>query len=114
MLYPENLECRYCLETDIESNLINPCGCSNPVHKSCLTKWIVEKCRQNRNYLDALNCEICNLTFAPGLIDLQEIIQELKPQEEKIICNLSIFYIFIFALLLSLFIGIIYIIKLLK
>ena len=110
----EDLECRYCLDDDIENNLINPCGCSTPVHKSCLTKWIIEKCKQNRNYLDSLKCEICNLNFAPGIINKQEMMQQLEQHEGETLQSSEIIYVicFITTVAFASFIILVYFIQL--
>ena len=39
---PVQAECRYCLETDLQENLLAPCICKGSfqyVHQSCLQKW---------------------------------------------------------------------------
>ena len=67
-----NNECRICYEyVDIEENneLLYPCNCNLPIHKTCLIKWI--KCRPNNQ--NKLKCEVCseiyNITFHDELIE---------------------------------------------
>ena len=69
----DNSECRICYEyIDIEENneLLNPCNCNLPIHKTCLIQWI--KSRPNNQ--NKLKCEICskiyNITFNDELIEV--------------------------------------------
>ena len=96
----ENLQCRYCLDTnDNDFGFIMPCNCSTPVHKECLIRWIYHRIN-NRN-LNNLNCEICNSTYS--LEYLAIIIEELNNPESnqferlkhEILCYL-ITFIFLF------------------
>lgn len=56
-LPPPQLEsCIICLQNGLESDLVRPCKCQNPIHKSCLIKWISMKAEFGRQYLI---CEVC-------------------------------------------------------
>ena len=46
--------CKYCLSDDEKNDiLIFPCKCKNPVHKSCLKQWLLNKGKLHSE------CEIC-------------------------------------------------------
>jgi len=47
--------CRYCLEEAPKNELFRPCQCTNPVHTSCLRRWLTTGPSQVR-----LKCELCN------------------------------------------------------
>ena len=37
---PEEVVCKYCLEQEPCTELFHPCQCTNPVHTSCLRRWL--------------------------------------------------------------------------
>ena len=56
-------ECRICLETGDELDLITPCNCkgtSNLIHEVCLQKWR-DECRGTSEYYS--KCEICGESY---------------------------------------------------
>jgi len=57
--------CRYCLECEPWEELIRPCLCTAPVHKSCLSRWIRSGDSQTNRELE---CELCRAPFRAKLV----------------------------------------------
>lgn len=64
----DNIECRYCLSSDNQENMITPCNCEGSmryVHQQCLEGWInktnkkIVVIKENYNRLNILPCELC-------------------------------------------------------
>ena len=58
---PVQAECRYCLETDLQSNLLSPCICKGSfqyVHQTCLQTWYEASPHKG------LHCSACGTRLA--------------------------------------------------
>ncbi len=56
-----NNYCKYCLDDSTENDqpIIFPCQCSDGVHPSCLTIWLMMRPRND----DKFRCEICHANY---------------------------------------------------
>ena len=51
------IQCKYCWESGPSTSLIRPCQCCQPVHISCLRRWV--KIKEDSTNQDPDKCEIC-------------------------------------------------------
>lgn len=85
-----NYDCRICLETDHQNNLIAPCDCSGTqkyVHIDCLNQWRLENLDNEKYY----QCEICNRRYIiVNNFEEEDFIYESK---SPLSCNLALYLI---------------------
>lgn len=71
-------QCRICLESDDDDEMIKPCNCdgsSKYVHRKCIEKWIPMKTESlpYKRWGEKPMCEICHYEFQFEQIDKEEV-----------------------------------------
>lgn len=77
------MECKICLNGDNEETIINPCSCTEGVHKKCLKLWILTE-----SNTDPLVCEIClveyDLNYGVLFADFSELFSNRDDEENTL------------------------------